>query len=42
MTTQTRPSYDRPLFDLHTAKRRLVCQTTIKDGRIWYERPAGE
>jgi len=25
-----------------TAKRRLLCQTTIKDGRIWYERPAGE
>ena len=25
-----------------TAKRRLTCQTTIKDGRIWYERPAGE
>ena len=23
-----------------TAKRRLLCQTTIKDGRIWYERPA--
>ncbi|MFT5447376.1 MAG: dihydroorotase [Gammaproteobacteria bacterium] len=23
-----------------TAKRRLVAQTTIKDGRIWYERPA--
>ena len=25
-----------------TAKRRLLFQTTIKDGRIWYERPAGE
>ena len=25
-----------------TTKRRLLCQTTIKDGRIWYERPAGE
>lgn len=24
-----------------TAKRRLIAQTTIKDGRIWYERPAG-
>jgi hypothetical protein len=23
-----------------TAKRRLLCQTTIKDGRVWYERPA--
>jgi len=22
-----------------TAKRRLIAQTTIKDGRIWYERP---
>jgi predicted amidohydrolase len=28
--------------DVVTAKRRLLCQTTIKDGRIWYERPAGE
>jgi dihydroorotase len=26
--------------DFVTAKRRLLCQTTIKDGRIWYERPA--
>jgi dihydroorotase len=25
-----------------TAKRRLLSQTTIRDGRIWYERPAGE
>jgi dihydroorotase len=25
-----------------TAKRRLVSQTTIKDGRIWYERPAND
>ena len=25
-----------------TAKRRLLCHTTIRDGRIWYERPAGE
>ncbi len=23
-----------------TAKRRLVAQVTVKDGRIWYERPA--
>jgi len=23
-----------------TAKRRLIAQTTIKDGRIWYQRPA--
>jgi predicted amidohydrolase len=23
-----------------TAKRRFYAQTTIKDGRIWYERPA--
>jgi dihydroorotase len=23
-----------------TAKRRLIAQTTIKDGRVWYERPA--
>ena len=23
-----------------TAKRRLLAQATIKDGRIWYERPA--
>jgi dihydroorotase len=22
------------------AKRRLVAQVTVKDGRIWYERPA--
>jgi predicted amidohydrolase len=22
-----------------TAKRRLVAQLTIKDGRVWYERP---
>ena len=28
--------------DVVTAKRRLLCQTTIKDGRIWYERPEGE
>jgi hypothetical protein len=25
-----------------TANRRLLSQTTINDGRIWYERPAGE
>src|SRR6201990_2589221 len=25
-----------------TAKRRLLCQTTIKDGRNWYERAGGE
>ena len=23
-----------------TAKRRLIAQTTVKDGRVWYERPA--
>jgi len=23
-----------------TAKRRLIARTTLKDGRIWYERPA--
>jgi dihydroorotase len=23
-----------------TAKRRLLAQMTVKDGRIWYERPA--
>ena len=23
-----------------TAKERLITRTTIKDGRIWYERPA--
>ena len=23
-----------------TAKRRLIAQMTIKDGRVWYERPA--
>ena len=28
--------------DVVTAKRRLLCRTTIKDGRIWCERPAGE
>ena len=22
------------------AKRRLIAQTTIKDGRVWYQRPA--
>jgi ribosomal 50S subunit-recycling heat shock protein len=22
-----------------TAKRRLLAQVTIKDGRVWYERP---
>jgi hypothetical protein len=27
--------------DVVTAKRRLLCQTTIKDGRVWYERLAG-
>lgn len=25
-----------------TAKRRLLAQTTIKDGRVWYQRPAGQ
>jgi len=25
-----------------TAKRRLFAQTTIKDGRVWYQRPAGQ
>lgn len=25
-----------------TAKRRLLAQTTIKDGRLWYQRPAGQ
>jgi predicted amidohydrolase len=23
-----------------TAKRRLIAQTTVKDGRVWYQRPA--
>jgi dihydroorotase len=23
-----------------TAKRRLLAQMTVKDGRVWYERPA--
>jgi dihydroorotase len=23
-----------------TAKRRLLAQLTVKDGRVWYERPA--
>jgi hypothetical protein len=23
-----------------TAKRRLLAQLTLKDGRVWYERPA--
>jgi predicted amidohydrolase len=23
-----------------TAKRRLITQLTIKDGRVWYERPS--
>jgi predicted amidohydrolase len=23
-----------------TAKRRLIAQLTLKDGRVWYERPA--
>jgi hypothetical protein len=23
-----------------TAKRRLIARTTLKDGRVWYERPA--
>jgi len=27
--------------DTITAKRRLLAQATIKDGRVWYERPAG-
>ena len=22
------------------AKRKLITQTTVKDGRVWYERPA--
>ena len=27
--------------DTITAKRRLLAQMTVKDGRVWYERPAG-
>jgi ribosomal 50S subunit-recycling heat shock protein len=26
--------------DTVTAKRRLLAQLTVKDGRVWYERPA--
>ena len=26
--------------DTITAKRRLLAQLTLKDGRVWYERPA--
>ena len=26
--------------DTITAKRRLLAQMTVKDGRVWYERPA--
>lgn len=27
--------------DTVTARRRLLPQLTLKDGRVWYERPAG-
>ncbi len=26
--------------DIINAKRRLLAQLTVKDGRVWYERPA--
>jgi predicted amidohydrolase len=31
---------DTHRFCTVTAKRRLIAQMTIKDGRVWYERPA--